>query len=191
MNIVHKTFVLLAPVLSITLMAGQTSESDRSASIHQGLDRALSRVEQEFVSAAQAMPAEKYSFAPTGGEFRGVRNAAEQVKHVAAANYVIGSGVLGEKPPIDTNHEQGPEAMKSKEEVLAFLAASFKYLHQAIGSIDDATLMQPVKSPFGDGTTVTRLALVTHCIAHISDHYGQMVEYLRMNGIVPPASRPR
>src|SRR3954469_23794647 len=92
-------------------------------------------VEQEVVSAADAMPEDKYSFAPTNGEFKGVRTFAEQVKHVAAVNYVFGSAVLGEKPPVDTGGESGPDSIKSKAEIMKFLKDSFVYLHKSLSSI--------------------------------------------------------
>jgi hypothetical protein len=78
--------------------------------------------------------------------------------------------------------------MKTKTEILSYLKASFTYVHKAIQTINEKNLVEPIKSPFGEGW-VTRLGLGTSVTAHGFDHYGQMVEYLRMNGIVPPASR--
>ena len=90
----------------------------------------------EFIAAADAMPEDKYSFAPTTGEFKGVRTFAQQVKHVAAVNYIFGATILNEKPPVDTNEENGPEALKSKAEIMKFLNDSFAYLHKAVASIN-------------------------------------------------------
>ena len=78
--------------------------------------------------------------------------------------------------------------MKTKADIVNYLKDSFAYVHKAIQTIDEKNLVEPVKSPFGEGT-VTRLGLATSVVAHCFDHYGQMVEYLRMNSIVPPASR--
>src|ERR1700745_2709539 len=75
----------------------------------------------EFTGAADAMPEDKYSFAPTSGEFKGVRTFAQQVKHVAAVNYIFGSTILNEKPPIDVGGENGPDSVKSKAEIMKFL----------------------------------------------------------------------
>lgn len=149
----------------------------------------LNIVEHEFVSAADAMPDDKYSFAPTNGDFKGVRTFAQQVKHVAAVNYSFGAGVLGEKPPAEAGGENGPDALKSKAEIMKFLNDSFAYLHKALASVTDKNQLDQVDSPFG--MKVSRLSLASFSVAHPFDHYGQMVEYLRMNGIVPPASRPR
>src|SRR5579863_4718481 len=92
-------------------------------------------VEQEVVSAAEAMPEDKYSFAPTNGEFKGVRTFGEQVKHVAAVNYIFGATILNEKPPVDVGGENGPDSVKSKAEIMQFLKDSFAYLHKALASI--------------------------------------------------------
>lgn len=161
------------------------SESRTVSSV---LDRALSNVEKEFVDAADAMPEERYGFAPTTGEFKGVRNFGEQVKHVAATNYLVCAGILGEKGPVDTGGESGPASMKSKADILKYLRDSFAYGHKAIATINEQNQVQSIASPFGGGTT-TRLGMATLLVGHTFDHYGQMVEYLRMNNIVPPASR--
>jgi hypothetical protein len=143
----------------------------------------------EFIGAADAMPEDKYSFAPTTGEFKGVRTFAAQVKHVAAVNYLFGANILQEKPPVDTNDEKGPDALKSKADIMKFLTDSFAYLHKALASITDKNELDQVVL-FGDLKTA-RVGLGAFACAHPMDHYGQMVEYLRMNGIVPPASRPQ
>jgi len=134
------------------------------------------------------MPEDKYSFAPTNGEFKGVRTFAQQVKHVAAVNYLIAAAILGEKPPVDTGGESGPDAIKSKSEIVKFLKDSFAYVHKAVPGISEKGALESVKNPFGE-RPVTRLELATWIPSHCFDHYGQMVEYLRMNGIIPPASR--
>ena len=152
------------------------------------LDAGVSSVESEFVPAAEAMPEDKYSFAPSTGEFKGVRTFAAQVKHVAAVNYMVAAAILGEKPPVDTGGENGPDSAKSKAAIVQFLKDSFAYAHKAVASINEKNLLEPIKGPFGD-EPATRLGLATVFSWHSFDHYGQMAEYLRMNGIVPPASR--
>jgi hypothetical protein len=142
----------------------------------------------EFTGAADAMPEDKYSFAPTTGEFKGVRTFAQQVKHVAAVNYIFGAAILNEKPPVDVGGESGPDSVKTKAEIMKFLKDSFAYLHNAVASINDKNALDEV-SLFG--MKLSRLGVGTFSTAHPFDHYGQMVEYLRMNGIIPPASRPQ
>jgi uncharacterized damage-inducible protein DinB len=144
-----------------------------------------------IVSATDAMPADKYGFAPTEGEFKGVRTFGQQVKHLAAANHILAAAALGEEPPTGAGDEVGPETIRTKAEILDYLNGSFEHLARAIAAIGDknaAVRSSPI-SPLKSAET-TRLALTVEAMIHAFDHYGQMVEYLRMNGVVPPASRP-
>jgi hypothetical protein len=134
------------------------------------------------------MPEDKFGFAPTEGEFKGVRTFAQQIKHVAAVNYELGAAILEEKSPVEINGEAGPAVITSKADIMKYLKGSFAYVHKAIATINDKNYVETVRSPFGEGS-VSRLGLATSVSWHGYDHYGQMVEYLRMNGIVPPASR--
>jgi hypothetical protein len=172
-----------------TLGAAQDKKSkEERRTVTQVLDNTVANLEHEFVPAAEAMPEDKFGFAPTGGEFKGVRTYAQQIKHVAAVNYELGAAILEEKPPVDIGDESGPASITSKADILKYLSDSFVYVHKALKTINDKNLVETVKSPFGEGK-VTRLGLATSVAWHGFDHYGQMVEYLRMNGIVPPASR--
>ena len=182
---------LFASVLllaSTGLCQAQDAKPADHRTVAQVLDRSVTGVENEFVPAADAMPEDKYSFVPTTGEFKGVRSFAQQVKHVAAVNYLVGAAILEEKPPVDLGSENGPDSLKTKADIVKFLKDSFAYVHKAVGIINDGNLLSPIKSPFGEGMT-TRLGMATLIVGHCFDHYGQMVEYLRMNSIVPPASR--
>jgi uncharacterized damage-inducible protein DinB len=180
-------------VFCLIALAGASAAQDKKAkndhrTIAQVLEGTVSNLEHEFVPAAEAMPEEKYGFAPANGEFKGVRTFAQQIKHVAAVNYIFGAAILVEKIPVDVGDEAGPASISSKADILKYLKDSFVYVHTAVQTIDERNLVDPIKSPFGEGS-VTRLGLATSVAAHGFDHYGQMVEYLRMNGIIPPASR--
>jgi uncharacterized damage-inducible protein DinB len=179
-------FCLLA--LATVGAAQNPKGKDEHKTVTQVLDHTVSSVESDFVPAADAMPEDKFGFAPSGGEFKGVRTYGEQIKHVAAVNYIFGAAILAEKVPVDVGGESGPASLKTKAEILTYLKESFAYVHKAVLTINDKNLVDPLKSPFGEGT-VTRLSLATSVSAHGFDHYGQMVIYLRMNGIVPPGSR--
>jgi len=181
-------WLFMAFVLACSSLILAQTKPDDHPTVAKVLDNRIAGVEGEFVPAAEAMPEDKYSFAPTNGEFKGVRNFAQQVKHVAAANYMIGAAILVEKAPVELGGENGPDSLTSKADIVKFLKDSFAYLHKAVGSINEKNLVEPVKSPFGSGNT-TRLGLATMVVGHCFDHYGQMVEYLRTNGIIPPASR--
>src|SRR4029077_17851895 len=112
------------------------------------MDQHLSIVEREFVSAAEAMPEDKYSFAPTSGEFKGVRTFAEEVKHVASANYQFFSAVLGEKAKDDG--ENGPDSIKTKDDILKYLKDSFALGHRAIATITEANATTVLTNPSGE-----------------------------------------
>lgn len=179
--------IVLGLILASSL-ATLAQSAEQKKTVSSVLDGTVKNIESEFVSAAEAMPEDKYGFAPSNGEFKGVRTFAQQVKHVAAVNYIVGGTILGEKPPVDTGGENGPDSIKSKADILRFLKDSFAYAHKAAASVNDANAVEPIKNPFGKEST-TRLGMATVFAWHGFDHYGQMVEYLRMNGIVPPASR--
>ncbi|HET7205879.1 MAG TPA: DinB family protein [Terriglobales bacterium] len=150
----------------------------------------LKSVRGQIVSAAEAMPATKYEFVPSDGEFKGVRTFAKQVRHLSATNHILAAAALGEQASNDID-ENGPETVRTKTEILEYLNSSFDHLTKAIEAIGDPNA--PVKaspiSPLPESKT-TRLALTVEALIHAFNHYGQMVEYLRMNGIIPPASRP-
>lgn len=148
-------------------------------------------IEKAILSAVDAMPADKFGFAPTDGEFKGVRTFGQMVKHFSATNHILAAAALGEEPPADAGDEGGPERVRTKAEILTYLKGSFVHLDKAIEAIGEANI--PVNaSPISPlkRDEVTRSALIAESLLHACDHYGQMVEYLRMNGVVPPASRP-
>ncbi len=152
------------------------------------LDREIGTLEKNLLALAEAMPEDKYNFTPAalnipGSDFKTVRTFAIQVRHTAASNYAIWSRVTGEKFPQDFMGGDGPENFKTKAEVLGFLKDSFAVGHKAAASLTQENMLENIGNS-------TRLRLVVFGITHAMDHFGQMVEYLRMNGIVPPDSRP-
>ena len=171
---------------------GQPSDMIPGQKNRDQVEYLLQFTERKVVALAEAMPAEEYGFAPTGGEFKGVRNFREQVKHIAADNYLDGAALLGEQAPPGNlgPGENGSSSVHTKAEVIAYLKDSFTYLHRAVQTVDDgnAPIRRPEFLPYGPGMT-TRLLIMLANIGHTNDHYGQLVEYLRTNGIVPPASQ--
>jgi uncharacterized damage-inducible protein DinB len=142
----------------------------------------LKRLSEQVVGAAEAMPADKYDFAPTAGKFDGVRTFGAQVQHLAEANYFFFSGFGVSGAPDDAKLK----ALKGKDELVQALKDSYAFAEKAADTITPQNAFTTV----GSGKMqMTRAAWTTFCLAHSMDHYGQMVEYLRMNGIVPPASQ--
>jgi len=156
------------------------------------LNGIYSVVEQQVVSAAEAMPEEKYGFAPTNGEFKGVRTFAEEVKHIGFANHLFFGPLMGETFDVKNIQAEsnGPAELKTKAQIIQYLKDSFALGHKALAAITVENEVTPLDKPVLPFLN-TRLAIANIGSFHPMDHYGQMVEYLRMNGIVPPASRPR
>ena len=149
-------------------------------------------VEQQVVSAAEAMPEDKYSFAPSNGEFKGVRTFAEEVRHIGFANHLFFGPLMGETFDVKNIQAEsnGPADLKTKAQIVQYLKDSFALGHRAIATITSENQVTPLPKPVFPFIS-TRLAIANIGAWHPMDHYGQMVEYLRMNGIIPPASRPR
>lgn len=153
------------------------------------VDREITNVEKQIVELANAMPEDKFNFSPEnlnipGSEYKGVRTFAAQVKHVAASNYFIWSPITGDKLPEGLKDGNGPENLKTKADIIKFLKESYALGHKAAATLTTENMLQAPEH-----SKSTRLRLASFGVAHAYDHYGQMVEYLRMNGIVPPASR--
>jgi uncharacterized damage-inducible protein DinB len=146
----------------------------------------FSFVQGSFLGVAEAMPEEKYSFIPTGGNFDGVRSFAEQVKHVACVNFAFFNEIEGKTPPPDCE-KGGPEKAATKAELIAYLKRSFDYSNAVLDTINAQNALQRVEGRYGGPNT--KLGMAVTAVWHITDHYGQLVEYLRMNGIVPPATQ--
>jgi uncharacterized damage-inducible protein DinB len=152
------------------------------------LETLVSNTQKLMMGVANEMPADKYDFVPTAGEFRGVRSFGKQLKHAAAVQYLVANSILGDPVNAELSEERGPDSVRSKVDVIAYLQGSFDALHRAAATVDERNAFVPVAGVFGSASA-TRAGLIAGAIAHSSDHYGQVVEYLRMNGIVPPASR--
>jgi uncharacterized damage-inducible protein DinB len=192
--------LLLTALLSTVAAPGQDPKSvppaaspaqapQPSPTVASIVDRQISAIEKLVLEAAEAMPEGKFDFSPErlkipGGEYKGVRTFALEVKHVAASNHILWSSITGEKFPKDYMGGNGPEAVKTKFEILKFLKDSYALGHRAAATLTTGNMLE-----IPEGSQSTRLNRATFAVAHAYDHYGQMVEYLRMNGIVPPASR--
>lgn len=192
-------YLCAAVVLSGCTLAGSAQMGSASAKVAAGTqmspvqaeDELLNLFEQEFMGVAKAMPADKYGFAPAaanfapsqGEKYDGVRTFAKEVAHVSQANYYFASAILGEKMPADA---MAISKLTTKDELLKAAADSFAYAHKAIATITPENAFVAIDGVDG---LHTRAVIASFVAAHGYDHYGQMVEYLRMNGIVPPGSK--
>ncbi|MGE5322656.1 MAG: DinB family protein [Actinomycetota bacterium] len=155
------------------------------------MDAELNKVEDQFLAAAEAMPEDKFNFSPEslnvpGSELKGVRTFAMQVKHVAADNFAIWAPLTGKPEPQGIHAPNGPAELKSRTDILKFLEDSIAYSHHAVAGLTAENSLDLVEFR---GSKVTRISLVVLALTHMNNHYGQLVEYLRLSGIVPPASR--
>ncbi len=181
----QRRFLALLAFAAFPCFAADTA----AAPISKVFDQQLSMLEREFVSLVEAMPEDKFGFSPKVGEFNDVRTFAQQATHVAFVNYAVASAAMGEKNPSETGpKENGPVNLKSKPEIVKYVKDSFAYAHRAMAMLTDTNLRGMVKSAFGN-ENVPRISMANVAVWHGFDHYGQMVVYARMNGIVPPASR--
>src|SRR5581483_3645562 len=191
-------FVLVVPCFSqnaapqnpqtSTPAATAPDDLERPKSLSDAINVTWMDEQTSFVNLADAMPADKWNFKPSGGEFKDVRTFAEQVKHVACANEAFAREMHGTAPPEGCD-KGGPNPAKTKDELMDYLRASFEMLDDEINMIDAKNEMDPVDGPYGGPNTKIGMAVLATW--HVADHYGQLVEYARMNGIVPPASRPQ
>jgi hypothetical protein len=181
---------LKSAVAASFLQAQQAQQSQQSLpTITSIVDRESSAIEKQIVDAAEAMPEDKFNFSPDslnipGSDYKGVRTFAAQVKHIASSNYFIWSPLTGDKVPESIKDGNGPADLKTKAEILKFLKDSFALGHRAAATFTAENMLQTAEN-----SKSSRLQLAEFGVVHASDHYGQLVEYLRMNGIVPPASR--
>ena len=179
---------LLAVVLPISLAAqtASTTEQVDPARVYGNMIRTAGRA---IVGLADAMPEEKYSFAPATGlfaagqntEFKGVRTFAQQVAHVASSNYEYLQGMGFEKD----KDFAAIEKLTTKAEALQALKDSFAAAEKAAATITPQNAFEGM----GPKKSTTRAGLAAAIAWHTMDHYGQLVIYARMNGIVPPQSR--
>ena len=189
-------FVLFSATAAAPTLRAQGGSAPQQAqqppTVASVLNGVYGAVEQQVVSAAEAMPEDKYGFAPTNGEFKGVRTFAEEVKHIGFANHLFFGPLMGETIDVKSleQNTNGPAELKTKAEIVQYLKDSFALGHKALATITTENEVTPLAKPVLPFLS-TRLAIANIATFHPMDHYGQMVEYLRMNGIIPPASRPR
>ena len=172
------------------------AEIARKETVASAFTRGFQYQEYQVRSAAEAMPEDKYDFRPTEANFKNetpgygpaqLRTFAEQVKHVACANFAFSAELDGAKPPAACD-KGGPSFAKTKRELLIYLRDSFAAATKSLTAMNEKNMMDPIEGPYAAPNT--RLGLATAIIWHSADHYGQMALYLRLNGIVPPSSRP-
>jgi hypothetical protein len=156
---------------------------DIPKSIAESVIGTLQFAEGNFIGLAEAMPEDQYSYIPAVGKFEGVRSFGEQVKHVACAQFAFFNEFEGKKPPEDCE-KGGHDPAKSKDELIRYLKDSFDYSNRVLATLTANNALERVEGRYAGPNTKLGIAVVA--VWHLTDHYGQLVEYLRLNGIVPP-----
>src|SRR5262249_19689933 len=178
---------VVAVLAGVTVCALAFDDSPIFSKIY---ERDLSALESEFVPLIEAMPPEKFPFVPSKGEFSKSRTFAQQATHVATVLYEVSAGMRSEKMPVDAGvNENGAASLTSKDAIVKYVKDAFAYAHKSMAAMTDENAKEMVKSPFESGKSIPRIYLANVSIWHSYDHYGKMAVYLRINGIVPPASR--
>lgn len=159
---------------------------DVPTTIADSVAETLKFAEGGFLGVAEAMPEDKYSYIPTAGKFDDARSFGEQVKHVACAQFAMFNEFEGKKPPDDCERG-GHDPAKTKAELIKYLKDSFDYANRVIATLTAENAVDRIEGRYAGPNTKLGISVVS--IWHVTDHYGQLVEYLRMNGIVPPMTQ--
>jgi hypothetical protein len=169
----------------LALSAVSMTAGDAPIGARQILDKQLSAVEHEVMGAVETMPSNKFGFAPGAGAFKNVRTFGVQARHVAFCLNEVAVALLAE-PMLPHPDQEGPRNLTSKDDIVQYLKEAFTHAHRAIGTITNENLREAIADPYVENLKTTRLDAATIFLSHTWDHYGQMVEYLRMNNLVPP-----
>ena len=156
--------------------------------ISTAIERQFNKIESDIVSSAEKMPEDKFYFTPEtlnikNSDFKGVRTFAGQVMHLATDNILIWSAITGDSVRADIIGVNGPESITTKADILKYLKSSFDEGRKAISMVTEKNAMDMIEFR---GRKLPKLDLAFYALTHANEHYGQMVVYLRMCGIVPP-----
>jgi uncharacterized damage-inducible protein DinB len=172
--------------LAILALPASAQQEEIPKNIADSVGGMLRYTEGQFLAIAEAMPEAKYSFIPSGGNFEGARSFAEQVKHVACAQFAFFNEMEGKTPP-EHCEKGGPAKARTKAELVKYLRDSFDYGNRVLATLNAQNALARVEGPYAGPNT--QLGIAVTAVWHLADHYGQLVVYLRMNGVVPPATR--
>jgi uncharacterized damage-inducible protein DinB len=185
MNFNNKAFITL--IISFSCLTS-ISTAQQSPPFSIAIERLFNKVESDIESSANAMPEDKFYFTPESlniknSNFKGVRTFAGQIMHLATDNILIWSAITGDSVRSDITDVNGPKSIKTKADILKYLKSSFDEGRKAISMITEKEAMHMIEFR---GRNLPKLDLAFYALTHANEHYGQMVVYLRMCGIVPP-----
>lgn len=173
--------LMAAPALDAQAPAGQPAPASANP-VSDAIREAWSGAKRNLTGSATTMPEDKYGFKPVAS----VRTYGEILAHVAGANYVFCAAARGEASP--HAEDAFEKTARSRAQILKALDESVAYCDRAYSSLTDQTGVEAVGAPFGGGRS-SRVAVLMGNTGHVLEHYGNLVTYLRINGLVPPSSR--
>ena len=182
----NKKILSASLILSFALLGVCSGQSSVRFSI--AIERLFNKIESDIMTSAQAMPEDRFYFTPENlhipnSNFIGVRTFAGQIMHLATDNILIWSAITGDSVRNDIQDVNGPGSIKTKADVINYLKSSFEEGRKAISILTEKNAMDMIDFR---GRKLPRLDLAFYGLTHANEHYGQMVVYLRMCGIVPP-----
>jgi uncharacterized damage-inducible protein DinB len=179
--LVTLTIVLLCASVSDAQAPSQPSGTDPIA---QAIRQTWEEAKRNIVGSARTMPEDKYGFRPVAS----VRTYGEILAHIAGANYIFCAAARGEKSP--HSEDAFEKSATTRAAIMKALEESLVYCDAAYKSLTDRSATEGIAAPFGGGKTTRAAALIGNA-GHLQEHYGNLVTYLRINGLVPPSSAPR
>lgn len=183
---IHRIIRNLPVACGLLILGGlPIAGSEGSPGARQILDRQLSAAEHDVMDVVETMPASKFNFAPSAGPFKNVRTFGVQARHIAFCLNEVAVALLGE-PMLPHTDQEGPRNLTSKDDVIRYLKDAFAHAHKAVDTLTNDNLLEQIADPYTEDRRTTRLDAAGIFVSHTYDHYGQIVEYLRMNNLVPP-----
>ncbi len=167
---------------------GFTTTAFAQQSLTPAIERLFNKIESDILTTAEAMPEDKFNFTPEAlhiisSDFKGVRTFAGQIMHLATDNILIWSAITGDPVRADIEDVNGPKTIKTKKDIIAYLKDSFAIGRKAISTLTNQNAMDMIEFRY---RKLPKLDLAFYALTHANEHYGQMVIYLRMCGLVPP-----
>ena len=174
--------VMLA-VLAYSMTVGAQAPQKPGGPISDAIRNVWNGAKRNMLGAAKVMPEAKYGFKPADT----VRTYGQILAHVAGANYEFCAAARGEKPPFAEDHFE--KTTTAPAAIATALQESMTYCDAAYSALTDVSAVEMINGPFGGGKQPRAAALMSNT-NHNTEHYGNLVTYLRINGLVPPSSAP-
>ena len=177
-----RIFTIAFAICALFTVSASAQSASAANPISSGVRTAWDGAKRNLTRSAEQMQEADYAFRPVNT----VRTFGQILAHVAGANYVFCSAAKGEKPP--HAEDAFEKSATTRAQIIKALADSMMYCDGAIAALDDKRAAETVELPFGMGKGARVLPLMLNT-GHLQEHYGNLVTYFRIKGMVPPSSR--